>query len=171
MQLRYSSIFGINWLIDHLDSLNNTNNCPFPPTLRARVSSRVAFPSRWPWTLCISGQKWHWWLGAVLSHRVPCLCNLVDFCVLTLPCQSKEAREGPGRITLEGKKSPAFGEKKTAKLSTKMAQKERIKTLDDFPHLAVLSLSLGIFCLFRHQWYYCFSWRGTRMFFQPLPCS
>lgn len=80
----------------------------------------------------------------MLSHRVPCLCNLVDFCVLTLPCQSKETREGPGRITLEGKKSPAFGEKKTAKLSTKMAQKERIKTLDDFPHLAVLSLSRDI---------------------------
>lgn len=77
-------------------------------------------------------------------HRVPCLCNLVDFRVLTLLCQSKEARGGPGRITLEGKKSPAFGVKKTTKLSTKMAQKERKKTLDDFSHLAVLSLSWDI---------------------------
>lgn len=96
-------------------------------------------------------------------QRLPCLCNLVDFRVLTLLCQSKEARGGPGRITLEGKKSPAFGVKKMTKLSTKMAQKERKKTLDDFSHLAVLSLS---------GYSVCFTTNGLTAFLgEELECS
>lgn len=110
------------------------------------------------------GQCWH--------TECRAFATWLDFCVLTLPCQSKDAWEGPGRITLEGQKSHLVRKKKTTKLNLEMAQKERIKTLDDFSHLAVLSLlSWNILFVSPPMVLHCFSWRGTRMFFRPLPCS
>lgn len=163
-------------LIDRLIiwTLYNINNCPFPPTLRARGSSRVAFPSRWPWTLCSSGHTWHGWLWGQCCHTE---CRafatwLTSECWL-FPARAKRLEKdlvgSPWKVK---KKSPAFGEEKN-QLNRTLEQDGTEGKDNDFGWLPTpgSSLSLGIFCLFHHQWSYCFSWRGTRMFFQPLPCS